>query len=324
MASGIIATRDFQVARQMAWHKKTILKQPERSDFPEIEKAPLFFNGEPLVFTRGDRRNEPYSIYVSKDDGKPVGIPFKDSYNTLLPHQAWDWVHDVLSGTGFEVVSLGMIWNRSQWFITTKLKELESLTLGGRLSKFLLNASGGLDKSYSPQMELSSQVIYCANSLAVSRMTGEVFFKEKATRNFNIKLEEKKAEVEKMVGMTAVFKAAMDSLASKPCNKDRAERIFAGFVTPAGEEKMSTRTKNVVDELTGLHSRGIGNKGETEFDALNAYTQLGTRGNEDWKSWARGEFGSMADKKAEFAQVLVTNDERLENIEARGEQLLFV
>ncbi len=333
MSSGLTTKRDFQIAKTPAWHKLTIIEEPTREKFPEIVKEALSFRGEPLLYTRGESDPQPYFVYVSQDDNKPVGIPFKDSYNTLLPRQAWDWLHDVLGGTKFHVESMGMIWNRSQWFVTVSLDELKDLSIGGRESRFLLNASGGLDKSYSPQMELSNTVIVCANTLAVSRMTGEVLFKTKATKNFQNKLEESKQEIEKAVGMSAIFKKTMDSLATKPCTIERAERIFAGFVTPETDTEMSTRTRNTVKVLTDLHKTGIGNRGETEFDLLNSFTQYGTRGNETkhkdnpeqmWKAFARGEFGLMADRKAEFAKLLTGPRPNLHNVEKRGKALTLI
>jgi len=95
---------------------------------------------------------------------------------------------------------------------------------------------------------------------------------------------------------------------------------------------MSKRTKNTVNELTELHRAGLGNRGETEFDLLNAYTQKLTRGSDDSKiplgrRFASAEFGNNADSKADFMNLLtstriVDGVNRLDKIEAKGRELV--
>lgn len=347
MASGLYTKRDFQIAEQQAWHGLTILKKPEITDFPEIIPAVLTLNGKDAVY--GNRK---YVMPISTDDGLPVAPPYcgetmvdleektcpakpedtRGTYILFTPREAWAWVSEILSGTGHEFQSVGMLWNRSFWFISVALNELKSLKTGdGRDTNFQLNFSGGLDRSVSPQCELSSIVAVCHNTISLSRVTGKVLFAERATKNFTSRLELAKAEVEKAVGMTAVFKAAMDSLADKPCDKSRAERIFTGYLTEEGDEKISTRTRNTVSELTRLHDEGIGNggSGETEFDLLNAFTERFTRGSSTAKTspgrrFVSSEYGSNADTKADFFRLLTEKRDDLAEVEERGKMLLAV
>jgi hypothetical protein len=348
MASGIYnLQRDFQVSEKVAWHKLTRVKKPEITDFPEILPMPLYYNGGKDM-TFGNRR---FFVPVAQDDMLPVAPPYcgetildetekgceakneKDSRGTYIlftPRQAWEWTMDLLAGTNYNVESIGMLWNRSFWFISTELTELKSVCCGdGRKTNFQLNFSGGLDRSVSPQCELSSIVAVCHNTISLSRATGKVLFHERATKHFTDRLDAAKSEIEKAVGMAAVFTAAMDSLEDNTCLPERAERIYAGYITPPDAPKMSTRCINTVKTLTKLHVSGIGNKGESEFDLLNAYTQLLTRGSDETKiplgrRFASSEFGNNADSKADFYDLL-TNPERedqFEAVESRGEKLL--
>ena len=346
--------RDFQKALTMGWHKLTIIGNPTREDFPEIVPMPLYYNGG----TPADYGNRRFVIPVAKDDMLPVAPPYcgetlqddtekgceskdaaKDKRGTYIlftPREAWDWTVDVLAGTRYNVDSIGMLWNRSFWFISVNLEELRSLSIGdGRQANFQLNFSGGLDRSVSPQAELSSIVAVCHNTISLSRASGKVLFHERATKHFSDRLEAAKDQIGQAVGMSAVFKAAMDSLAKNPCTPERAQRVFAGHLTPSDADKMSTRTKNAVDELTMLHTRGIGNKGESEFDLLNAYTQRLTHGADKsttsmGRRFASSEFGDNADSKASFLNLLTEADETtgtrlaLEKAETRGERLLAV
>lgn len=326
MAHGIYTSRDFQIGNKVAWHKLTRVKQPERTDFPFIRVEPLFYGDDCKAATHGD---SVFVLPVADDDGLPVAAPFSGSYTLFQPREAWDWVHETLSGTGFSVESIGMLWNRSFWFLGVVLNELQSLSVGdGRQALFNLNFSGALDKSTSPQCELASILPVCWNTISLSRMQGKVLFKTKATKNFATRLELAKAEVENAVGMTAIFRAAMGQLAERECTQERAERVFAGLISDDKTEKLSTRAQNMVAELTDLHETGDGNKGETEFDLLNAFTEFHTRGSRDsdmsaGKRFTTSEFGTSADAKAEFARLLTTGRTALPAIESRGEKLLL-
>lgn len=344
MSHGIFnKIRDFQISEQMQWHKLTVQRKPKMEDFPEIKPMPLFYNdGKDMTF--GNRK---FFVPVSQDDMMPVAPPYcgetiidttvagcedkdrRGTYILFTPREAWQWVTELLSGTQYNVESIGMLWNRSFWFISVDLTELKSMAVGdNRATNFQLNFSGGLDRSVSPQCELSSIVAVCHNTISLSRATGQILFHERATKHFKDRLEAAKSEIEKAVGMTAVFKAAMDSIANNPCSQDRARQIFAGFVTPTDETKMSKRTMNTVEELTELHRIGIGNNGENEFDLLNAYTERMTRGSADAKTpmgrrFVSSEYGNNADAKSNFYNLLTSNRTNLPMVENRGKELLL-
>lgn len=306
-----IQERDFQIAETMAWHKKTKLKKPEQTDFPVITGIPLFLeNGQAAKY--GEK---PYFMPISEDDGLPVAPPYcLDSYTIFQPREAWQWVCEVLVATSFDIKSIMMLWNRSFWAISTELTELNAIkSVAGRESKFYLNFSGGLDRAASPQGELSTILAVCNNTISLSRLTGQMLFKERLTKNFKTKLEAGKSEVEKAAGMAAVFSATMESLANNNCSQGRVERIVAGFISSPDTEKLSTRAKNTVQDVATLFKTGRGNNGENEFDMLNAWTEYNTEGMRDGKSsldsfkrFQSSEFGGNSDSKAEFARLLTT------------------
>lgn len=364
MSSGIYnLKRDFQMSLEQQWHKLTRIGQPMKESFPEIVPQVLNYGKDNLPMIFGNRK---FVVPVSLDDGLPVAPPYcgetiidteehgceakeKDKRGTYIlftPREAWDWVESVLAGTGHNVKSIGMLWNRSFWFISTELTELKSLDCGdGRKTDFMLNFSGGLDRSVSPQCEISSIVAVCHNTISLSRASGKILFHERATKHFTDRKEAAINQVSEAVGMSAVFKAAMDSLAKQACDKERAKRIYAGFITPLVDStrkpvvKMSTRGVNTVNTLTNLHENGIGQGGgKNEFDLLNAYTELLTRGTEDTKvpmgrRFTSSEFGNNADSKAVFYNFLTNRKMKVEDdtfgewmtvddCEERGEKLL--
>lgn len=362
MSHGLFTPRDFQKSLNQAWYGLTTIGQPTRDSFPEIIPVPIYYQYEgknmPVIMEPNGRETTPknatkavkgqllklkggeetedtakeYYIPIAKDDKLPVAPPYcKGTYTLFSPHQAWDWIADILAGTKYTVTSCGMLWNRNLWFISVSLDELKSLKCGGRETNFYFNFSGGLDRSMSPQAELNAFVVVCNNTLSASRAMGKPLFCERATKNFNTKLEAAKSEVEKAVGMAAVFQAAMDTMAKTPCNVDKAREVFAGYLVPDNGKEISTRAKGIIDNLTVLHRHGIGNQGKTEADLFNAFTELHTRGTDDSKKplgsrFVSGEFGSSADAKADFYTVLTKDrdksDCRFNQVHARGKALI--
>lgn len=323
MAHHIDTARDFQYGLEQAWHRLTkVVGKITKEMFPEIFAKQLSLDGKLI----------PFHMAVASDDNLPIGEPFcHETYPIFTPHQAWDYVHEVLGGTAFTIESIGMLKDRTVWFISTRLNELESLKVDGDKSEthFQFNFSGGLNRQFSPQCEVSGIRAVCWNTVSLSRIMGKVLFKSKCTKNFQVRLDNAKAEIEKAIGMTAVFNAAMSALNNTGCDTKRAERIYTGFLAPENAEKLSTRVKNQVEELTGLfNGRGIGCNGRTLYDTFNAFTEFRTRGSEDstkdkWSQIESSEYGQFADQKAEFANVL-SDENRLDKVETRGKELIAV
>lgn len=326
MASGIME-RDFVLAglsQETDWHKKTISKGAIlcADDFPHTE-------GRDLQFDAGNGELRPLSIGgtvwrvpVTTDDGLPCGKPYGESFTLFTPRQGFALVESVLAGTGYTVERIGLLWNRSKWFVSTELTELKAIAPKGE--KFQFNFSGGIDGSMSPQAELSNIRCVCHNTVSLSRLTGQVLFKRKLTKGFEACLESAKPEIERAVGMARLFIEAKGKLESQPCQVQTAREIYAGAIAPEAE-KLTTAARNTVDGLVSLFQRGDGNKGETFGDVLNGFTQWGTRGFETSKKdvltrFESSEFGGMASRKAEFVRSLF--DDGGASLQAKGQAVL--
>mgnify|MGYP001611916514 FL=1 len=307
MAHGILE-RDFVkngVDAATDWHKKTLVmgRALTFEDFPEMKGEDLYnADGRGLVID-----GKPWRVPVTKDDGLPCGKPFcSDTFTLFTPRQGWQFVSEILAGTGYTVERIGMLWNRSKWFVSAQLHELKQVSRKGEA--FQLNFSGGIDGTMSPQAELSAIRAVCWNTISLSRMTGKALFKRKLTSGFNSALESAKAQIEKAVGMAAVFNAAMMQAEETACEVQTAREIYMGATVRediAKVAKISTTARNTVDGLVALYQRGDGNKGQTLADVVNGFTQYGTMGFESsrkdvWTQLESSEFGRMADRNAEF------------------------
>lgn len=323
MASGILS-RDFVfsgLSVETDWHKKTISKGRAliATDFPEMVGQPLFYGEDAKAL---DIDGNVWRVPVTLDDGLPCGKPYGESFCLFTPRQGFELVESILAGTGYTVERIGLLWNRSKWFVSTELSELKAIAPKGE--KFQFNFSGGIDGSMSPQAELSNIRQCCSNTVSLSRLTGQVLFKRKLTKGFEAALDSAKPEIEKAVGMARLFTEAKGKLETIPCQVQTAREIYAGAIAPDAE-KLTTAARNTVDGLVSLFQRGDGNRGETFGDVLNGFTQWGTRGFESSKKdiltrFESSEFGGMASRKAEFVGELFRDNGA--SLQAKGQLVL--
>lgn len=319
MSHGIKNNRDFVFGlngQGKDWHGLTI-------EMPALSRELFPIMGEEVLQTASGKVT-PWRVLTAGDDGLPCGNPFNPkSFGYILPQRAWEMVEGALAGTHYKVERMGMLWDRSFWFVSISLDELKAIARDGEA--FQLNFSGGLDGNNSPQGELSHIRAVCWNTISASRRSGEYLFKIRQTINSGSRLDEAKDEVEKAVGMAMVFNKTLATLESQECKIDVARYAYAGDVvrhggdfkisvsSKTGEEK-ENRSRNTVSELVNLFERGAGNKGETRADVLNGYSEFLTRGRKDskkniWSQVASSEFGGNADRKAAFLDCLTDEED---------------
>ena len=332
MSHGIIETRDFVYGctAETDWHGLT--KEKPAPVGPE-----LFPAMHPVEVVTIDGTKIGRSVLIAADDGKRCGDVFNpETFGFILPQNAWGMVARALTGTKYAVERVGMLWDRSFWFVSVNLTELTSIARPGE--KFYLNFSGGLDGSKSPQGELGSLRAVCGNTINLSRETGERLFKIKQTSESQGRLDKAAAEIEKACGMARVFNATMASLESKPATVSDARNVYAGeVIARGGNFKTSTnrvsgtpresRSLNMVNDLVTLFQRGDGNHGATRADILNGFTQRMTRGGaadtdkNPWTAFASSDFGTNSTRKAEFFAT-VADDDRFANMVEIGAEAL--
>jgi hypothetical protein len=305
---GIETTRDFQVGLTQAWHNLTeLVEVVETKHFPNIVRAPLTYTvGEQL------REWDGMTVPISTDDGLPVGIASGESYTLFTPKEAMAYLSEVLAGTGYKVESLGMIFNRSRWFVTYSLDELQGVAPDGEA--FKLSASGGLDKSQSPRINLTHTVQVCHNTVMLTR-AGRALFGSKLTKGFNSRLEASRNSLSEVVGMARIFNETLRSLETKSATVDQARSVYAADLSGNGADLRSTRSLNTLDDLVAGFRSGRGNSGATRLDVVNGYTEVmgqglaGSASKRDlFSRWESSEFGGNADRKATFVEAITAQN----------------
>lgn len=313
--------RDFVLANsdERDWHKltrKQIGLNPA-IHFPKVEARPLHYMG-----VDGASRWSGSHQLIALDDDLPCGGAFNlETFGFILPQKAWESVQSALSGSRYSVERIGMLKNRSFWFVSLHLDELQAVAPIGH--KYQLNFSGGLDGQTSPQGELNDIRAVCWNTISLSRASGRKLFQVKQTKFSRTKLITAEQEIESAVGMARLFNIQMETLGNQPVTTEKAREVYAGEIVNAGGdlreralksgEVTRGRAGNTVETLVELFSRGDGNKGESRLDVLNGFTQLFTRGDGDskkdtWQAVSSSEFGGNANRKAQFLATLASND----------------
>jgi hypothetical protein len=330
-----IQMRDAQFGIEIAWHKKTKLREliTKFVAFPwQVILVPLLYMVGEKIKTHGG-----YVIPLADDDFLPLGngVPLNvETYKVRNPHDVFDFAESVLAGTKYTIASAGTVGNRSKYFVSAKLNELEAIRFeDGSKMELLLNSMGSMDKTLVEQVSVSGTRIVCQNTLMLSFLNDSIKWRYRHSKNMDTKMTNDKPLIEKAVGLSAIVKETFDKLLTLPCDKDDAASIYTGFLTDDETEELSTRTRNMVDAHVECFARGDGNIGATEFDLLNGFTQLRTKGYPDserdnYDVFTASEFGSYADDKVSFSRLLTVDRHAekgsLAEVKARGQKLLAI
>lgn len=329
-----INERDAQQGVEMAWHGLT--KLTEEISF---EKSPLNWTLErrPL-FRKVGEEFLPYhqAEIVASDDQLPVGNAVSESYSVIENNALWDTLMTGLDDCAvpYKVVSIGSVCDRTKVFISVKLNEGSDFKIGNRDFKFYLNAVSTHDGSGKAMFSDSSVCVVCANTFGFN-VNDFVRDKKKAIRfavthskNANLAIVNVGQGIENLISNRAQFCAELDAFGQKKVTQDQAHFFAAGIVAPeaATDKGISTRARNVSEEIVSLFQRGAGNSGENRLDLFSAFTDRYTHtsaGENRQKQFVSSEFGPGQAMKSKVFWAL-RDDEGFAKMVKRGEELMMV
>lgn len=351
-----ILERDVQVGLEMGWHGKTKVVKTVTKELVYPWTVAL------VPLNRGDtgQQLDKWVIPIASDDNLPLGFgnPINlRTYTPENPHETWEFMEIVLKDTEYRVVSAGTVQNRSKFFVSAELVQLEKITvLDGSEIKLYFNGMGSLDKSLNKKLCVSSTRTVCYNTLmldflaeqtveSLRKTLGEKFmpwvtdeiakktkmaWKYRHSKNMQTAVRQDFDAMEQAAGYSAIVKAMFNQRVQTPCNVDRAERIYVGYLFGQKDEKLSTRARGIIDEHLAVfqgEAKDSGNSGRTEFDLLNGFTQPLTRGyssseRDSWDIFETSDFGVYANRKNDFAGMLSFDRDHLGKVENRGKELL--
>lgn len=333
-----IEKRDKQYGITQAWHGLTEVREviTQEEVFPwKIVLGDSFFSyqkvNEDGTMSTITQEHGSNVVPLASDDFLPLGTGNAvnpESYTIRTPAELWALRDRILVGVNNTVVSAGTVNNRGKYFISTKLNDLEQIRLqDGTTVELLLNSMGATDKTLVEQHSISSTRIVCQNTLMMSFLGDKLKWRFRHSKNMNEHITNSEEAMENAAGASAVVEAAFNSLLNYSCSKDRAEAIYTGLIVSDGQECISPRARNMIDQHIQCFESGAGNTGKTEFDLLNGWTELKTKGYADsdkgkWGVFETSEFGAYANQKVHLAIMLLKNREGLEKVAARGRELI--
>lgn len=254
------------------WHKLGQVVEGMLTAQEAIKKALMdwIVTLEP-VFVNGKKFEDGKAV-VRGDNGYILSI-VGNRYETIQNHEAFSFFDDVVGSGQAIYETAGSLAGGKKIWIMAKLKG--SLFLDSRpedeTHKYVLLVSSH-DGSSSLMMMIVSVRVVCHNTLSIALNGATNMIKIRHTRNY----ESKKGEAMKALNLCNAY---FDNLQEVMNELDRQAMTRADMVTfsekllPIKDEKESTRTENVRQEIVTLFSRGKGNLGKSRWDALNAVTE---------------------------------------------------
>jgi hypothetical protein len=234
----------------------------------------------------------------------------------------WQCLENSMLGIGYQVVRAGTFQGGRKIFIQIALNDAQDYLANGDAFKNYLTFVTSHDGQIPVSAFDTSVRICCLNSLNWSlRNKGILNLTVSHTKNSEIRMEKMEQEIDALLVKRQEFYKSIEYLMNKPMSLDLANKVVAGFIGNGNE--LSTRSENQVDEIVGLFQSGIGNSGKTYADALNAITEYYSFHASDNKQklFVSNEIGSAGQKKVEFFDLLLSDDE-LNRLANRGDALL--
>jgi len=237
----------------------------------------------------------------------------------------------VVGEGNFKIATIGTLGAYSQFFISIQVKGQETFTVNGNdiHSQYfnLISSHNGLVASATM---LSIIRMVCMNTVQLALAQAETegtISKMKHTKNSLdlITPEAFELNLRMWTAQGEMLKAAFEDFSKRSMNLDGFRSFATGIFTNDGSDTLSTTSLNRITEMEVLFARGKGNKGETLFDGINAFTEYFTSGDgvgrksEVNKRIASASFGRGNQWKQEVLRI-ACNKEELEVCMRRGER----
>ncbi len=248
----------------------------------------------------------------------------KESYKIIQNSQMFEVIENSLNGVDYNIVSAGSLGGLKRVYISVELCDHQEYVVNKDKFKNFLTFFSSHDGSSAFEAYDTSLRVVCANTLQWSRQNkGLLNLKVRHTANNKLKIEDMERQIERLFQKREEFYKTYAGLYERAMSVEEAEKVIAGFFATEEAEELSTRAENQMNEILRLFQCGMGNKGETQADLLNAFTEYYTHGATDnkRKAYASSEFGSFRNKKLEAWELF--SDNQLDDLAAKGAALLM-
>jgi hypothetical protein len=327
MAHGIEKTDVMFSTEGYSWHHKDRLVEKLDAEtaspcFFEIIESPLMvdIDGQTIPLNGykslvADHRAVRPDLDAT-DHFVPLHIP-KDGYKVINNREIFSVAEKALKDVDAKITSCMTLEGGKKFAMSVNLGE-NILKVNNDEIHAHLNFVSSHDGSLNMKAYDSTIRIVCMNTLRWSlESAGDVGFNVRHTKNADLALDNLPELIENILKGRVNFKEVMEYLESCKVDSNEALAMAAGyFMIESGAEKLSTRSLNAATSIANLFANGMGNRGQTLYDLVNGATEywtsgegVGRKADQATKSY-KSEFGSAADHKNRFVELLANEDER--------------
>lgn len=325
---------DTHEGRTMGWHGLTDVNpelslqntklnswdyRPERLLLPDGSKTPFF------LLTVSD-----VGEYVDQETGEKhdrlyIGSSYSaDSFKPVTNAKLIEILTNATKGIdGIVLASCGTIRNRGRQFFSFELLG-EKFSAAGREFTPFLNIGNGNDKSSPLWLNTSNTCTVCDNTFTMNMLNDGLIMEVKKTKFSEVKIGDFSRAIKGVLREQKQFAENITRLADMVCTENTARQFLAGFIGKPNTA-LSTRSKNIIEEMINLYKTGKGNKGENMADLFSGvtdyYTHNSSGGDNNWRQFESSEFGAGKEAKQKVYDALTKQDKR-EALIAFGDSVL--
>jgi phage/plasmid-like protein (TIGR03299 family) len=271
----------------LPWHRLgTALEEGDLYDWPSASrKAGLDWEVElvPLV-TADTQARVTHRAVRRTSDGRVLGI-VGPRYTPLQNKDAFAWFQPFLDAREAALHTAGSLKSGSRVWVLAKLnRDPLVIASGDEVEKFIL-LSHGHDGSLAVRCGFTPVRVVCANTLAMAH--GSDASKLIRVRHTESVLENLANVREVMDLANAEFEATAEQyrrLARRSVNQADLRKYVKRVLKVESEEDISTRSKNIVEEITRLAEAGRGN----DLPSIRGTYWSAYNGVSEWLTYNRG------------------------------------
>lgn len=262
---------------------------------------------------------------------RPLSVMGKD-YCVIDNQSIFNCVQQAIADHGLDakIVTAGSVRSGKSFFLSLQQDDASKEVLKGDNWDFYLNLTSSHDGIDALLAYLCGFRTVCWNTLRAGIDSADTKVSIYHKKNAALQMESLPEILLAMRNQQTEMIEALCHLAGITCSVEKAERIVCGYFSQLqdGNTEFSGRSTKAVNEIVTTFQRGMGNRGETMYDLLNGVTEYYTSGQGTGQKSTlsdrafKANFGSAADHKERFVNLLFDTDSRKE-LEELGSRVVL-
>lgn len=302
----------FTGSRQAIWHRLGN-ELSEDATMPEwIAAAGMDWEAipTPVTFDAGGGFTEEFDnqrVIYRSDTKAPLSI-VSGKYKIIQPREILEFFEDMIDLDEMKLTTAGVLYGgRRFWAMADTGRAFDARDNDAVNGKILLTTS--LDGTLATQAMFTSVRVVCNNTLRMA-VDGQTRGRVRVTHRSVFDPKELKKKMGLYDESFEKFRATIRHLAEAPVEEPQVRKLLNELMfDPKRDKDNQPRTiPGNVEGMIQLFHNGIGNKGESYWDVVNAVTEYidyGAFGRQPdtqaWEAW----YGKTADLKARVLELAV-------------------